>query len=72
LFSGIGKPDATELAHLYETPIPAGRAPSRIYTASGAILRPFVEDKMFDVLMLALGLGFLAAAAAYVFACNRL
>ncbi|GAA0575960.1 hypothetical protein [Rhizomicrobium electricum] len=38
----------------------------------GAILRPFVEDKMFDLLMLALGLGFFAAAAAYVFACNRL
>jgi hypothetical protein len=31
-----------------------------------------VEDKMFDVLMLALGLGFFAIAAAYVLACNRL
>jgi hypothetical protein len=31
-----------------------------------------VEDKMFDVLMLAFGLGFFVIAAAYAFACNRL
>jgi hypothetical protein len=36
------------------------------------ILPLFLEDTMFDFLLLAAGTGFFAVCLAYVFACNRL